>query len=199
MLARYDRAVQSMPPALVIVSGAPGSGKSTLARRLSVDLRLPLLAKDPFKEALADAIGPPVDVAASSRLGEGAYAVLYLAARELLAAGRGLILESNFRRARSEADLEPLLRLGHSCLIHCTTDEDALIARYAQRFARGERHPAHLDGDRLGVLREDLVAGRFEPLRLPIPTLVVDTSAGWTPDYADVRDFAAAPPVAARR
>jgi predicted kinase len=198
MLARYDRTVQSRAPALVIVSGAPASGKTTLAARLSLDLQLPLISKDSLKEALSDAMGPPPDVPASVRLGAGAYAVLYLVARELLLAAHGVILESNFRRGLSERELEPLLPLGNPRLLHCSTDDEVLTARYADRFARGQRHPARLDSDRETALREDLGAGRFEPLDLNIPTLVVDTADGLRPAYEDVLDFAAAAAVSAR-
>jgi predicted kinase len=187
--------VQSQAPALVIVSGAPASGKTTLAARLSLDLRLPLISKDSLKEALSDAMGPPADVPASVRLGTGAYAVLYLLARQLLLTAHGVILESNFRRGLSERELEPLLPLGRPRLLHCTADDEVLMARYADRFGRGQRHSAHLDSDREIPLREDLEAGRFDPLNLRIPTLVVETTDGLRPAYEEVLDFAAAPAV----
>jgi predicted kinase len=185
--------MQSSAPSLVIISGAPGSGKTTLARRLAFDLRLPLLSKDELKEALADAIGAPEDVPASMWLGAGAYAVLYLVAQQLLESRTGLIIESNFRRGVSETELQPLLAWSDPGLIHCTAAPGVVQRRYAERHDRGVRHPAHLDADRAVALADDLAAGRFEPLDLPIPTQSVDTTDGWRPPYEEVRDFAAVP------
>jgi predicted kinase len=185
--------MQSSPPTLIIVSGAPGSGKTTLARRLANDLRLPLLGKDDLKEALADAVGVPPDVPASMQLGAGAYAVLYLVAQQLLEVRTGLIIESNFRRGVSEAELRPLLAWSDAGLIQCTAAPEIVLRRYAERHERGDRHAAHLDADRAVALADDLSAGRFEPLNLPIPTLVVDTTDGWRPSYESILDFAALP------
>jgi predicted kinase len=185
--------MQSSVPTLLIVSGAPASGKTTLARRLASDLRLPLLARDDLKEALADALGAPPDVRASMRLGAGAYAMLYLVAERLIEAGTGLIIESNFRRGVSEAELKPLLAWSDPGLIHCGAAPEVVRRRYADRIDRGERHAAHLDADRAAALAVDLADGRFEPLDLAIPTLVVDTSDGWRPPYEEIRDFAAFP------
>ena len=71
-----------MDAVFLLVGGWPGSGKSTLALALAAELDLPLLAKDEIKEALADGLGPPADVAASQRLGRAAVlAMLRVAAR----------------------------------------------------------------------------------------------------------------------
>jgi predicted kinase len=185
--------MQSSAPTLLIVSGAPASGKTTLARRLASDLRLPLLARDDLKEALADALGAPSDVPASMRLGAGAYAMLYLVAERLIEAGTGVIIESNFRRGVSETELKPLLAWSDAGLIHCKAEPEVVRTRYADRTDRGERHVAHLDTDRAAALAMDLSEGRFEPLNLAIPTLVVDTTDGWHPTYEEIRDFAAFP------
>lgn len=193
MVARYDRAMQRearLPP-LVIVSGAPAVGKTTLAAQVAGALRLPLLTRDELKEAIADTLGTPRDVAQSQRFGNAAYALLFLFTARLLDAGRGAVIESNFRRGRSEDELRPLVARADARLIHCAADAGTLTERYALRHRRGERHPVHLDADRAGALAEDLAAGRFEPLDLPCPTLVVRTDDGYQPPMGEILAFSA--------
>jgi predicted kinase len=190
MVARYDPPMQSRPPLLVVVSGAPASGRTTLATRLADDLRLLFVGKDALKEAICNAIGPPSDVAASMRAGSAAYAAAFTLARETLAAGRGVVLESNFRRGLSESELQPVVAVGDARLIHCSARREVIATRYRERSTAGLRHPAHRDDERARDLASDLGSGRFEPLELGIPTMVVATDDGLTPEYDAILAFA---------
>src|SRR5215467_2997000 len=84
----------SSPP-LVIVTGPPASGKTTLGRALAERLRLPFLYKDGIKETLFDRLGWS-DREWSRRLGLASYDLLYHFLAAELAAGRSLVVESNF-------------------------------------------------------------------------------------------------------
>ncbi len=174
---------------LVVVSGAPATGKTTLARELGSRLGLVVLGKDALKEALADAVGMPADVAASARLGAAAYAALFTLARELLAGDVGVIVESNFRRDNSEMELAGVATVATSVhLIHCTAPADLIVQRYGARL----RHAAHLDEHRHDAIRADLTAGRYEPLRVDWPSIVVDTgSSSHVPSAEQVADIVA--------
>lgn len=104
-----------MPPTpLLIVVGPPASGKTGLARRLAVDLRLPLLSRDDFKECLFDTLGSGWRVAGmmtsdtpdrewSKRLGMASYALLWQALETNLSAGVATIVENNFLGERPAA------------------------------------------------------------------------------------------------
>src|ERR1700748_2752204 len=54
---RSTAASRHSPMSFIILSGLPGSGKSTVARGLAPHLRLPLLDKDDFLEALFEEQG----------------------------------------------------------------------------------------------------------------------------------------------
>jgi predicted kinase len=179
-------------PVLVIVSGAPATGKTTLARLVAERLSMPYFGKDELKEAIADKLGTPPDVAASQRIGLAAYEVLFTMSRRVLQSGAGLVIESNFRRGFSEPELLPLVGLAEARLLHCSADPGTVRARYDARFQRGERHPAHLDAQRAPELAGDLASGLFEPLELPVPTLVVRTDDGYVPGLGAVVTFAGA-------
>lgn len=176
-------------PLLVIVSGAPGAGKSTLGRTISARLGLPFLSKDELKEAIGDELGAPSDVPASQRLGLAAYRILYAVTARILESGGGAVVESNFRRGQSETDLRPIVELADARLVHCSADFTRVQARYAERYQRGDRHRVHLDGLRARALGDDLATGRFEPLDLDVPTLVVATDDGYRPGLDRILEF----------
>ncbi len=177
----------SRPP-LVIVSGAPASGKTTLARRLAAALSLPLLTKDDIKEALFDVLGP-ADIEQSRQLGRASYRVLYVIAARLLESGVGALLESNFERGGSEAHLRPLASVANAALVLCRTTNEEIARRYTERAASGKRHPGHLGAALIPRLLANLDAGVYEGLDLNIPTLTVDTTKGYSPEYGAIVDF----------
>jgi predicted kinase len=194
-LDRPDRGDDPLPmiddrPLLIIVGGPPASGKSTLAEWLAEEFRLPLLSRDAFKEAMMDAIGSP-DPETSHEYGAAAYKILAILQQQLVKAGVGAVLESNFLRGVSEQDLEPILPRSRSVAIYCETTVEESLRRFAERARNGDRHPGHHDDEpeKLEELEEDLRSGCYDPLDLDIPFLVVDTTNDLDPDKATIKQW----------
>jgi predicted kinase len=143
--------------ALILVTGPPASGKTTLAERLAAEHRLPLLAKDTLKERLLDELGTG-DLEWSRRLGRAAMALLWDAAGAQAAAGRAAIVEAPFDREHGTADLARLTAAHRASVLQmiCVAPPDVLLRRHVER--ESERHPGHLDAERL-----PLVAERLDP------------------------------------
>jgi predicted kinase len=169
----------------VIVGGAPATGKTTLARALGVSLGLPVITKDDIKEALAAPFATG-DREWSKQLGVAAYSTLYAVAGRILAAGQGLILESNFWRPESEGALRELARLAPTVVIVCRTLDTLRRQRFEERAARG-RHRVHVDSAILAEWTDD--DAKFQ-IDIGVPRLVVDTSDGYAPDLDHVAAFA---------
>jgi predicted kinase len=169
---------------LVVVGGAPATGKTTLAIALGKALEFPVITKDDLKEAIAEPFATG-DREWSRRLGQSAYTVLWTVTRHILSAGGGLVLESNFTRAGSEAALLEVATLTPARLVLCRTADDLRRQRFEERAARG-RHRVHID---TAYLTEwDADDGEFL-VDIGMPCLVVDTSDGYAPDLDQILAF----------
>jgi predicted kinase len=163
---------------LVVVTGPPASGKTTLARSLARELGLPWIGKDALKEQLYEVLGSGEEL--EPKLEEAARRLLLTVADAQLAAGLSAIVESNFDR---DSDLEPLERLWREhegtevVQIHCSGDEEVLLARFSERAASGARHPGHGDEpEDAAEVKADLERGRWDPFDLPGKLIEVDLS-----------------------
>ena len=123
----------------VLIGGLPGSGKSTLAIALAAELELPLLAKDEIKEALMDAIGEPLTVAESQRLGRAAVLAMLRVARRC----PGAVLDSTWF-----GYTEPLVRQLPEPVVEVRCHVPVALARERYQARMANRHVGHLDRQR---------------------------------------------------
>jgi predicted kinase len=163
------------PPLVVVVTGPPASGKSSVAESVAEGLPAPLIAKDPVKELLFDALGTG-DPAWAKKLGLATYAILFHALEQEVRAGRSCVLEANFDHDEASAQLAALqLRTPFRALqIVCTATREVLLERFVHRS--GSRHPGHIDDERLEDVEESIDAGRWRALALDGELVEVDTT-----------------------
>src|SRR5580658_9437343 len=130
-----------------VITGLPATGKTTLARALARELAAPLLAKDGIKEPLLDVLGAD-GRAASRRLSDASFAVLFALAAEQLAHVGAVVLEANFRPGEHEPDFRALLArhaLESCAQVLCRIPEPLRQARLQARAADSTRHSGHRD------------------------------------------------------
>jgi len=177
-------------PRIIIIGGPPASGKSTLAEWLAREFHLPLLSRDHFKETLMDTLGSP-DTDRSHELGAAAYAILALMQQQLIDAGVGAVIESNFQRGISEKDLLPIVPRTRMVAIYCQIEKEVAKERFVERAESGDRHPGHHDTkpEKVEELEESLDTGQYDPLELGIPYLIVDSTNGYKPDEHEILQF----------
>jgi predicted kinase len=152
---------------LIVVSGAPGTGKSTLAHALGRAIGCPVISRDEIREGIVHA-GTPDD----------RYLHTYWTFREmvqmLMQAGVTHIAEAAFQ----DHNWRPLLDLGPTRVIRCVADPEVARRRVVVRAA----HP----GRPIGV-RE------WKPIEADRPTLIVDTTDGYSPGLDEIVAFAQTP------
>ena len=177
---------------VIIVSGPPCTGKTTIAKRLAVDLRLPFLYKDRIKESLFDSlgVGDPASgvgeaLAWSQRLGAAAMDLLYVWVDAELAAGRSLLVESNFYAAQATQRFRALqARYPFATFqVQCRTAGAVLLARFQTRATAGTRHPGHLDALNYEHLAPVMQRGYSDGLDLGGEVIHLDTTDFARVDY----------------
>ena len=185
-----SEAFSQFHPRLTVVAGRPGSGKTTLAHALARAIRCPAICRDEIKEGLVNAMtsaAAPTDAAQRH-----ATDVFFRTLELLLGHGVTLVAEAAFQHAVWSPRLGKLLALAQTRLIVCHVDAELARQRHAARgLADPERQRFHPDPAMQSAgERSPLPIAPFDPPRLEVPTLVVDTTDGYRPELERIIAFA---------
>ena len=166
-------------PTLIIVSGPGGSGKTTLAHRLAAALGCPALCRDEIKEGMV-ASNPGFVATTSDPLTLRTYALFFELITLCLQAEVTLVAEAGFQHGVWWRGLEPLTDLASFKIIRCRLPDDVARRRALARLAAQPTRAAHTDAEHFATPRT------FDPLRVDVPTLDVDTTDGWRPQLDEI-------------
>lgn len=189
----------SVRPRVILLTGVPGSGKSTLGRTLSEALRVPFLARDDMRGGMALTAGAWRGTLEQLPPGDAAVDAFLDVVEVTLRHGVSCVAEYVFRSSRPR-DLERVLAAGDAVVIvtQCSESEprliernqsDRLVANPAVLRAAGA---ASVDEHTAAVVERMRRVGLEMLTQFPVPTLTVDTTAGYDPGFETILEFAVA-------
>ncbi|MFG2059810.1 AAA family ATPase [Micromonospora sp. NPDC048871] len=176
-------------PTLVVVSGPPAAGKTTLAHLLARRIGCPAICRDEIKEGMVHATG---DFTATlvDDLSLRTLPTFFTVLEVLLTAGITTVAEAAFQDRLWRPHLEPLSRIADIRVVHCRVAAQTAFDRLRRRQAENPIRRAHADAT-LGDDESTYAVGHhgFQPVRLEVPRIEVDTSDGYRPGLDEIVAF----------
>ena len=184
-----------MRPTLIVVSGPPASGKTTLAHALARAVHCPAVCRDEIKEGFVAGAAPESFVPErGDAANQVATAAFFDVVDLMLQRGVTLVAEAAFQHHRWAPRLIAFGKLADVRVVNCVTDAEVARQRRLQRWTNQpwrRRFHADPDPERLAGMEPQAVdqPGAYQPIRLNLPTLVVDTSDGYRPEFDEIVSF----------
>lgn len=173
-------------PTLVVVSGPAGSGKTTLAHLLAAAIGCPVISRDEIKEGMVHAT-PGFVAGPGDELTQRTLPVFFGVLELLLRAGVTTVAEAAFQDHVWRPRLEPLAALAELRLVQCVVPDQVAFGRQRQRHQAEPVRQAHDDPQ--GPY-DPAARPVFNRVSLNVPTIEVDTTAGYRPDLDQIVAFA---------
>ena len=175
-------------PSLIVVTGRPGSGKSTLAHALARAVRCPAICRDEIKEGFVNTLGHAPEPGDDSAL--RVYEAFFDAVTLLLDRRVTLIAEAAFQHRLWAPKLEPLRGIARIRIILCDVGGARSVTSRQAWLADPAREHFH-DDRAVQAAREgrELPIENYDPPRLGVPMLKVDTSDGYHPELEAIVGF----------
>ncbi|HEY9642602.1 MAG TPA: AAA family ATPase [Coleofasciculaceae cyanobacterium] len=177
-------------PLLVVVTGRPGSGKTTLAHTLTQKIGCPAICRDEIKEGFVNTMQSSHE-SLGKDVNQNIYSLFFEILDFLLTKQITLVAEAAFQHHLWASPLEKLSRIAQIKIIVCKVDPHLAKSRFVQRgLSDPNRLRFHGDqGVRAAQEGLELPIGSYNPPLLPIPTLEVDTNAGYCPSLDEIESF----------
>jgi predicted kinase len=172
---------------LIVVSGPPGSGKTTLAHQLAAAVGCPAICRDEIKEGMAHST-PGFVPGPGDPLTMRTLATFFDVIGLLIGRGSTVVAEAAFQDRVWRPGLIPFLGLAELRIVHCEVSAEVAHDRITTRAAENTHRKAHEDGHRPAETWRR-THDAFDPISLPVPTLTIDTSNGYTPALPEITRF----------
>lgn len=162
-------------PQLIIITGHPGTGKTTLGTTLSQELKVPLISKDSFKNRMFNTLGHS-DKAWSLKVSAAAHRIMDYVVNELLATGRSVIVESNFKHETDSQRFADMLRKHDATCTQILLQAagDVIYKRFITRMNDDDRK-RHVETVSLQQIKQDL-SEPYQPLDIDCQLIELDTT-----------------------
>ncbi|MEU3456922.1 AAA family ATPase [Micromonospora sp. NPDC006766] len=175
-------------PTLVVISGPSAAGKTTLAHLLARRIGCPAICRDEIKEGMVHAAGDFI-AAPSDELTLRTLPTFFTVLHLLLTAGVTTVAEAAFQDHVWRPGLQPLVGVADIRVVHCQVAARTAFNRIQRRQDKNATRHAHADAY-LGDHQTHAVGHHgFQPVRLDVPEIEVDTSGGYRPDLDEIVAF----------
>ena len=163
-------------PGLIVVSGRPGAGKTTLAHAVARGVGCPAVCRDEIREGIVHAGTPDPEM-------RHTFETFFAALRFFLNAGVTVVAEAAFQDHLWRPNLTPLAATAEIRVIRCEVDPALARERMISRRAADPVRAIHQE--------RDVPVREHAPIAMDVPTLVVDTTDGYSPALPAIVSFAA--------